>query len=217
MDAIQTTSFASTTSTKQGPQISSDFETFLKMLTTQMQNQDPLNPIDSQDFAVQLATFSGVEQQVQTNTLLQGLEAQLSLMGMSQIANWVGMEARTSNAAHFEGQPIELHPDPTVGADRIELVVRNSGGEEVDRRSVDLSADSVVWNGIRHDGSYFPAGNYTFELANFAGGQHMSDMPIDHFATVREVRSSENGTVIVLSGGIEVPASGVTALRAATD
>ena len=41
---------------------SSDFETFLKMLTVQMQNQDPLNPVESTDYAVQLATFSGVEQ-----------------------------------------------------------------------------------------------------------------------------------------------------------
>ena len=44
--------------------LSSDFETFLRMLTTQLQNQDPLNPVDSADFAVQLATFSSVEQQV---------------------------------------------------------------------------------------------------------------------------------------------------------
>ena len=44
--------------------ISSDFQTFLTMLTTQLQNQDPLNPVESSDFAVQLATFSGVEQQV---------------------------------------------------------------------------------------------------------------------------------------------------------
>ena len=47
--------------------LSSDFETFLKMLTVQMENQDPLNPVDSADFAVQLATFSSVEQQVLTN------------------------------------------------------------------------------------------------------------------------------------------------------
>ena len=50
--------------------ISSDFETFLKMLTVQMENQDPLNPTDSSEYAMQLATFSGVEQQVLTNDLL---------------------------------------------------------------------------------------------------------------------------------------------------
>lgn len=50
--------------------LSSDFETFLKMLTTQMENQDPLNPVDSAEFAMQLATFSGVEQQIRTNDIL---------------------------------------------------------------------------------------------------------------------------------------------------
>lgn len=54
-----------------------DFETFLKMLTTQIRNQDPLNPMEGSDFAVQLATFSGVEQQVQTNDLLQKMTDQL--------------------------------------------------------------------------------------------------------------------------------------------
>ena len=57
-------------------EVSSDFETFLKMLTVQMQNQDPLNPVDSSDYAIQLATFSGVEQQVKTNDLLASLGQQ---------------------------------------------------------------------------------------------------------------------------------------------
>ncbi len=49
--------------------VTSDYETFLRMLTTQLQNQDPMNPMESDDFAMQLATFSGVEQQVKTNEI----------------------------------------------------------------------------------------------------------------------------------------------------
>ena len=64
MDAItttpaQTVSTRSQTSSEQTGD-SSDYETFLKMLTVQMQNQDPLNPVESSDFAAQLATFSSV-------------------------------------------------------------------------------------------------------------------------------------------------------------
>ncbi|NNF91122.1 MAG: flagellar hook assembly protein FlgD, partial [Boseongicola sp.] len=92
--------------------LSSDFETFLLMLTTQMQNQDPLNPIESQDFAVQLATFSGVEQQVLSNELLETLATGMGLSGMSQLAGWVGMEARVTAPAAFDGTPITLAPDP---------------------------------------------------------------------------------------------------------
>ena len=60
-------------STTPSGQISSDFETFLKMLTVQMKNQDPLNPVESTDYATQLATFSGVEQAVLTNDLLKSV------------------------------------------------------------------------------------------------------------------------------------------------
>jgi flagellar basal-body rod modification protein FlgD len=59
--ATATTSQTQTKTASSG--LSSDFETFLKMLTTQLKNQDPMNPVDSADYAVQLATFSSVEQQ----------------------------------------------------------------------------------------------------------------------------------------------------------
>ena len=59
--AFATPALGTDTDTASTSAISSDFETFLKMLTAQMENQDPLNPLDSQDFATQLATFSGVE------------------------------------------------------------------------------------------------------------------------------------------------------------
>src|SRR5690606_25523957 len=102
---------------KQGTLIDSDFETFLVMLTTQMQNQDPLNPIQSSDYAAQLATFSGVEQQVKTNTLLESLSTQLGLSGMAQMAAWVGMEARVTAPVLFEGTPLTLYPAPADGTD----------------------------------------------------------------------------------------------------
>lgn len=51
--------------------LNGDFETFLRLLTTQLQNQDPLDPTNSTEFVAQLANFSSVEQQVQTNTKLE--------------------------------------------------------------------------------------------------------------------------------------------------
>ena len=54
-----------------------DFETFVKMLTTQLKNQDPLDPMDSANFASQLAAFSSVEQQVLTNNHLETIQTHL--------------------------------------------------------------------------------------------------------------------------------------------
>jgi len=80
-----------------------------------MQNQDPLNPVDSSDYAVQLATFSGVEQQVLTNDLLRGLAAQNGTAGLAQMANWVGMEARAVAPAFFDGAPITVLSSTQMG------------------------------------------------------------------------------------------------------
>ena len=60
------------------PGSGTDFDTFLKMLTSQLKNQNPLNPMEGTEFAVQLATFSGVEQQAQTNKLLAQMVAQMN-------------------------------------------------------------------------------------------------------------------------------------------
>ena len=108
--------------------VSSDFDTFLKMMTTQVQNQDPLDPVDSADYAVQLATFSSVEQQVKTNDLLVSLAAQMGGVGLTQAAQWVGMEARVAAPAVFDGSPITLAPNPVANADQTRLIVKDASG-----------------------------------------------------------------------------------------
>ena len=111
--------------------LSSDFETFLQMLTTQARYQDPLEPIDSSEYSAQLAQFSMVEQQVLSNDLLSALSSQLGAGNMAQLAGWIGMEARSDAPAAFTGAPITIAPTPTANADRVQLVVYNADGAEV--------------------------------------------------------------------------------------
>ncbi len=193
--------------------ISSDFNTFLKMLTVQMQNQDPLNPIDSSDYAVQLATFSGVEQQVRTNDLLAGLASQMTTSGMGQIAAWVGMEARVVAPAYFDGSAITVSPNPPVIADRVDMIVRNEAGTEVERIALPVSAEPVQWTGQRPDGSYFPQGKYSFEIVGFSGDSILTQDQAEIYAPVQEVRSQAGQQILMLPGGVGVLASNVTALR----
>jgi flagellar basal-body rod modification protein FlgD len=193
--------------------ISSDFETFLKMLTAQIQNQDPLNPTPSDEFAVQLATFSSVEQQVQTNDLLKAMSAQFTAMGMAQFASWVGMEGRTAAPARFDGTPITLAPNPVLGADRAELVVRNANGTEIERRAVPVTADQIEWTGIGTSGSPYLHGVYSFELVSFQAGVPIHSATVEAYSEIVEVRGESGGTVLVLASGAEVPAAQITALR----
>lgn len=196
-----------------GPAITSDFETFLRMLTTQMQNQDPLNPIESSDYAVQLATFSGVEQQVKTNQLLESLAHGLGLTGLGQFAGWVGMEARVVAPVAFSGQPVTLAPVPQPGADRAELVVLDPTGAEVSRAPVAADATMLDWAGTDASGAPLPPGIYDFRLDSYTGDTLLGSAEVAAYARVVEVRAGTAGAVAVLAGGVEVPTADITALR----
>lgn len=195
------------------PAITSDFNTFLRMLTTQMQNQDPLNPIDSTDYAVQLATFSGVEQQVRTNDLIAGLQTQFGLLGMAQLAGWVGQEARVSAPVRMDGTAVPLVFDAAQGADRAVLVVKDAQGLTVARDPLPPAAETANWQGIGMDGRPLAAGAYGLTVEHWQGDRMISAAPVEHYAPIVEARNTPAGVVVVLAGGTEVPAASVTALR----
>lgn len=195
--------------------ISSDFETFLKMLSTQLQNQDPLNPVDSADYAVQLATFSSVEQQVLTNNHLEDLANRIALSGMSDLAGWVGMEAQSLSAAYFDGDPITLLPDPPAAADRAVLVVKDASGSVVLREDLPLTEDPVEWDGWTTTGGTAGQGTYSFLLESSAEGEVLKTEPVPSYSQVIEARRDGDDTLLVLKGGLIVNAQGVTGLRQA--
>jgi flagellar basal-body rod modification protein FlgD len=184
------------------------------MLTVQMKNQDPLNPIQSSDFAVQLATFSGVEQQVRTNELLTKLSDGFGTSGMSDLAGWIGKEVRTSGLAHFDGAPLTLYPGKGgSGGDRAFLVVRDEAGLPAARTA--MTGDSALtWAGVRTDGSPFPPGLYRFEVEVTEGDDVVRTVPVEHYGRVKEVRMEIAGPMLMLEGGATAGAREVLAVRA---
>lgn len=216
---ISSAATSNTTLTRNRPEpaansaLASDFDTFLQMLTTQMENQDPLNPIESSDFAVQLATFSGVEQQIRTNDLLADMVAGNGASGLAQLAGWIGMEARVSGAVQFDGAPITLSPDPDPASDAAYLIVRDERGAVASRERLPTTVETVLWGGVQADGSPLPSGLYSFELESVNSGEVTSTRAVDVYSAITEARLGASGVEIVLSGGRAVAASEVTALR----
>lgn len=206
---------SSSETSSEGPSLSSDFETFLKMLTVQMKYQDPLNPVDSSEYAMQLATFSSVEQQVMTNDLLENMSAQLGAMGMSQLAGWVGMEARNTAPALFDTVPIDLVAEPNSLADVAELVVRDASGTEVQRLAIETTGGQLSWAGVTGDGDAMPSGLYTFEIESFSNGELLETTAAENYAKISEARVGSSGIMLVLSGGSEIAANDIGALRQA--
>lgn len=193
--------------------VNSDYDTFLKMMTAQVRNQDPLEPMSSDDFAAQLATFSGVEQQVKTNDLLAALGAQMGAMGMSQYASWIGLEARAAVPAQFDGSPISISPNPAAGADGAVLVVLDDQGNEVQRQDFTPSTDDIEWAGVDADGNPFETGTYSFRVESYSGEDLLATNDAEIYTEVVEAKSQNGAIVLVLEGGSEVNASDVSALR----
>ncbi|HEY0925513.1 flagellar hook assembly protein FlgD [Brevundimonas sp.] len=98
VDAV-TTSNASTRITSGSASLASNFETFLTLLTTQLRNQDPLSPLDSNEFTAQLTQMAGVEQQLLTNDLLTSLLAAQSAGGLDNASNYIGKEVTAAWSA----------------------------------------------------------------------------------------------------------------------
>lgn len=208
--ATQTTSAAATEDSSTA--ISSDFETFLNMLTTQLENQDPLDPVKSDEFAVQLATFSSVEQQVLTNDLLESMTAQLGLSGIGQYASWVGMEARAAVPARYDGSPLTVVPTPDTGAESAFLVVENNAGQVVQRLQIPTTGEAMEWSGQLANGQA-ANGVYTFKTESVTNGLVSNTSTAEVYTPVTEARFVNGDTVLVTAGGGEVQASSVTALR----
>jgi flagellar basal-body rod modification protein FlgD len=194
--------------------ITSDYQTFLRMLTTQLQNQDPLNPIESSDYAVQLATFSGVEQQTRTNQLLESLGGQFNVLGMAQMAGWVGQQARVDAPVWVDGDPVTLSPNPAAGADRATLVVKDSRGTVVARQDIPPTADPYEWTGLGIDGLPLRQGQYTLSLESYRNEELLTQTPVEHYARILEAQGGATGTMLLLEGGAKVRAESITALRA---
>ena len=193
--------------------LTSDFEVFLQMLTTQARYQDPLEPIDSSEYAAQLAQFSMVEQQVATNTLMEQLVAALNTSEAGNLVDWIGMDALTTQPAYFDGNPMTVVPNPPVGAEEMYLVVTDELGTRVQTQQIGVSSDPVIWRGEVGNQS-LPNGRYTFEIESRAAGEVLQLEPAPVYGRVVETRLDQGQMRLILAGGASVPSSGILGLRA---
>lgn len=192
----------------------SDYETFLRMMTLQLKNQDPLSPMDADQFAVQLATFSGVEQQTKTNDLLTQQLQMATQNTMAQLSGWVGKEARIAAPTYFDGEtPVVLSPNPAFKADKAVLVVKDSKGKEVSRTELPVTSADYEWLGLNAKGDPLPEGVYDLSLESYEGEKLLGTTGVEYYGSIQEIRSSSGGVTAMFPGGVEVSTALITALR----
>ena len=148
-----------------GAELSGNYDTFLKILTAQIQNQDPLQPMDSAQFTQQLVQFSGVEQQIKANTSLDTLiKASQSNAGAS-LSGYLGQTAEIkSSGADFTGAGDTVHWRYNLPTDATTstVTVQDSAGHVLysEAGAKSAGAHDFVWNGKMLNGKTAAAGPY---------------------------------------------------------
>ncbi|WP_372570569.1 flagellar hook capping FlgD N-terminal domain-containing protein [Ruegeria jejuensis] len=193
--------------------LTSDFETFLKMLTAQARNQDPLEPINSSEYAAQLAQFSMVEQQVRTNETLSDLSTLLGGPQMTQLSGWIGSEVRALAPAYFDGDPVRISSAQNDQADSAILVVRNGSGDIVDRQSLAPGDRTAIWDGLDANGLPMATGHYSFSVEHYRGSDLLSEENAATYNRVTEAQREGDDVILILEGGQAILAPLVTAVR----
>jgi flagellar basal-body rod modification protein FlgD len=159
--ATPVTSSKSTTASTATPGIADNFQTFLTLLTTQLQNQNPLDPLDTNQFTQQLVQFAGVEQQLRSNDQLKSLiEIEKSAQATAALAYVGNTVAVDGSTAKFNGQAIwNLKTDNATTA-KITITAANGQTAFSGNFSMNAGSTGFVWDGKGNDGSTWPAGAY---------------------------------------------------------
>lgn len=186
-------------------QLSSDVNFFLKMLTTQLKNQDPTQPLDTNEFTQQIATYSGVQQQVNANSNLEKLLAATKQSSISTAVSYLNreVEVKGSTGEVVGGQGAFSYILPQT-AGKVKITIKNAAGSEVysGNGATRSGRNLVVWDGVNgHTGQREPDGLYTIVVeATDAAGK----------AITAETRS------VAIISGLENEANGDVTLTSAT-
>lgn len=158
--------------------IADNFDSFLLLLTTQLQNQSPLDPLDTNEFTQQLVQFASVEQQIKSNEVLESLLATSRAQNVATAASFVGMKVRADGKeAQLSEGKAEWTLDVPLNAARTTIEIRDKAGNTVATRSGALSAGRQVftWDGTNSTGQPAPDGRYSIRIdARDSSGQPIS-------------------------------------------
>ena len=164
---------STTTSSTARAGIADNFDTFLSILTTQLKNQNPLDPLDTNQFTQQLVQFSGVEQQLKTNEFLETLMLSSQNTAKSDAVAYIGKEATSS------GKTGELTDSDAVfwaysadaNASNATVTIKDAKGQVVYTETGPLSAGpgTFRWDGVGSDGNARPNGVYSIDIKGADG------------------------------------------------
>lgn len=211
-DALSSLNGTSSTNQNSSTVSGSDSEQrFLKLLVTQLNNQDPLNPMENAELTSQLAQMSTVSGIEKLNSTLSGLVNQTGSSQVLQAASLIGYNVlspgnQIGTSAPKDGEepapvPFAVQLPGTAGDVQVKIV--DAAGHTV--RTLELGSmtegvNAVTWDGKADDGSAVPAGNYSFSVVATNDGTNVEATALT-FAQVAAVKQGANGVTLELANG----------------
>jgi flagellar basal-body rod modification protein FlgD len=204
---------ASTAATNSLTSLASNFQDFLSMLMTQLQNQDPTSPMDTNQFTSELVQFASVQQQIDTNASM----TQLIQLGQSgqvlQSANIVGHKvALNSNSILLQNGAGGINFTASA-AGPVAIGIYGSNGALLYSTALNATqgSNTWTWNGQTSNGTQLPDGSYTVQVETAGSGGAATAVPFTVQGTVTGVNQS-NGSLMLQFGSTSVPFSELASL-----
>ena len=185
-----------------------DKTSFLKLFTTQLQNQNPLEPVKNEAFVAQLAQFSQLEATTNMSESLSQLVSSMKSDRMMGGAALVGrmVAAPDTPAVLSQGKPVQAVIDLPNGADKVSLNVLDAGGNVVRTGTLPgqkAGLASFTWDGKDDGGNVLSDGNYTITASATVAGKSaaVSVAPMTQVFSVSSISSSSDPVLDLASGG----------------
>ncbi len=195
-------------------QLSGNFQTFLTLLTTQLKNQDPTSPMDSNEFTQQLVEYSQVEQQINTNTNLQSLISQGSSNASAMTVSYLGknVSITNGNASLTNGAATWTYNLGSTAASTT-LSVTNSAGTVVYTApgSVTAGSNTFNWNGQDNSGNQLDDGTYKLSVTATDPTGNAITTSVASAGTVSQIDMT-SGTPKLVVGNMEISPSDIAAV-----
>ncbi len=195
--------------------LGNNFNQFLTLLTTQLKNQDPTSPTDTNQFTQELVQFTGVQQSVATNTNLTQLITLQQGSEVLQSAQVTGHKATVGASQIALQNGTGALAFTTAAAEPVQIAIVNSAGQAV--RDVSLTsqpgANSWVWDGKDNAGTKLPDGAYGVAVETGTSSADAAAVPFSVIGTATGLSNGAGGLRLLL-GGVAVPLAQVQAIAA---
>ena len=194
--------------------LTGNFSGFLSMLMTQLKNQDPTSPMDANKFTSELVQFSGVEQQINTNTSLTQLIQLTQSQQVLQSANVIGHQVSvTSDKLSLQNSTAGVAFTAPIAAP-VTIGITDRTGAVVLQTQLDATQgnNQWSWNGKNTSGGQMPDGVYGVTVTSNTAGKTATAVPFTVIGTATGIAQSGN-TLSMQLGSLAIPFSNVTAVR----